>query len=395
MIPHSRPSLGEEEKKAVLKVLDSLQLAQGPRTAEFEKKFCALTGRKYAVAVSSGTSALMLALAAMEIGKGDEVIVPSFACSALLHAVHFLGARAVPADIDPEDFNLDPARVKTKIRRKTRAVIAAHSFGRVSRMKEIENLGIPVLEDATQALGASIGQKKAGAFGEAAIFSFYATKMSTTGEGGMVLTDSKRLAGILEDLRDYDKKETHRLRTNSKMTDLEAAMGLEQVCKLPEFIRRRREIASRYRVLLKDFPLSCPVEDESRDHVYFRFVVRIQKSESWLKELRRRRIDAKRPIFKPLHRVLQISPKEFPETERAIKEACSLPIFPSMTAEEWEQISSAFGMMAGRACQRQLSEPSGLGPAEGGPDGESAGGRMPPEQTNRRCRRQALPARRS
>ncbi len=360
MIPHSRPSLGEEEKKAVAAVLDSIHIAQGPKVAEFEKKFCDFTGRKYAVAVSSGTSALMIALAALGISKGDEVIVPSFACAALLHAVHILGAKAVPADIDPEDFNLDPRDVKKRIRRKTKAIIAAHSFGRASRMKEIQSLGIPVIEDATQALGASLSGKKAGAFGEASIFSFYATKMITTGEGGMVLTDSKRIAGILEDLRDYDKKKTHRLRTNSKMTDLEAAMGIEQLRKLPEFIRKRREIALKYRSLftvilrpkaeesLRSFAslrmtkIILPVEDEDRDHVYFRFVVRIKnKSGVWIKDWVRRGIDVKRPVFKALHTVLGLPEMKFPETEKAMKEVVSLPIFPSMTGEEWKEIVKA------------------------------------------------------
>lgn len=342
MIPHSRPSLGEEEKRAVRGVLESLHIAQGPKVAEFERKFCDFTGRKYAVAVSSGTSALMLALAGLGISKGDEVIVPSFACSALLHAVDILGAKPVPSDIDSEDFNLDPQAARKKITRKTKAIIAAHSFGRASRMKEISRLGIPVVEDATQGLGSSIGQKKAGAFGEASVFSFYATKMITTGEGGMILTDSKRLAAIFSDLRDYDKKESHRLRTNSKMTDLEAAMGIEQLRKLPEFIRKRREIASNYRRILRDYPLIFPVEGEGRDHVYFRFVVRVkQKAGAWIRDLRRRGMDAKQPVFKPLHEVLGLSKNGFPETARAMKEACSLPIFPSMTAREWREAVSA------------------------------------------------------
>ncbi len=341
MIPHSRPSLGEEEKKAVREVLDSLYIAQGPKTEEFEKRMAAFIGRRYAIAVSSGTSGLMLSLMALGISKGGEVIVPSFACSALLHAVHILGAKAVPADIDPLDFNLNPQDVKKKISRRTKAVIAAHSFGRVSRMKEIEKLGVPVIEDATQALGASLGPQKAGAFGEISVFSFYATKMITTGEGGMVLTSSKKLAGILSDLRDYDKKETSRLRTNSKMTDLEAAIGIEQLKKLPGFIAKRREIAAGYRKLLKDFPIICPVEDENRDHVYFRFVVRAKNAAGWIGELRRRGIDAKHPVFKPLHAVLGLSKSKYPETERAAKETVSLPIFPSMTREEWNETASA------------------------------------------------------
>jgi dTDP-4-amino-4,6-dideoxygalactose transaminase len=139
MIPHSRPALGMEEKKACLKVLDSLHIAQGKRVEEFESRFCGFVERKYGVAASSGTSALILALTALDVGPGDEVILPSYACAALLHAVHAVGAKAVPADIDLQDFNISPSAVKAGIRKQTKAILISHSFGRASCMKEILN----------------------------------------------------------------------------------------------------------------------------------------------------------------------------------------------------------------------------------------------------------------
>lgn len=342
MIPHSRPTLGPEEKSVVAQVLDSGQIAQGRKTIEFEKKFCAFTGRRYAVAVSSGTSALHLALVALGISRGDEVLLPSYTCAALLHAVDHVGARPVLADIDLEDFNLSVTDVRKKVRRRTKAVIVPHAFGRAARMEEILNLKIPVIEDGTQALGARVGRKRVGSFGVLSLFSFYATKMITTGEGGMVLTDSPRLAERIHDLRDYDKKENFKFRTNSKMTDVEAAMGIEQLKKLPSFIRRRRQIASGYQESLRGSGLFLPAEDSDRSHVYYRYVVRIPRGfKEWARRLFAQGIDAKSPVFKPLHPYLNLSDSSFPATVQAMKESLSLPIYPSLTDEECNQIYRA------------------------------------------------------
>jgi len=343
MIPHSRPTLGKEEKQACLKVLDSLQIAQGKKTEEFEKAFCRFTGRRYAVAVSSGTAALSLALRVLKVSGGDQVIVPSFNCAALLHAVDLVGAKPVCVDIDSEDFNISPACVKKTICRKTRVVIVPHLFGRAARIREIVKFGIPVIEDGTQALGAHVGSGRVGSFGEISVFSFYATKMMTTGEGGMLLTDSRKIAKALLDMRDYDKKNIYRFRTNSKMTDFQAAIGVEQLKKLPLFIRRRREIASRYRKAFgKMNPVALPEGDESRDHVYSRYVIRIEKNcRRWLEYFNSRGVDAKKPVYNLLHRYLGLSDALFPNSVRALKEVCSIPIYPSMTDADCRKICRA------------------------------------------------------
>ncbi len=346
MIPHSRPTLGTEEKEALLAVLDSGQIAQGERVIEFEKAFCELTGRRYAIAVSSGTSALYLALLALEVSGGDEVILPSYTCAALLHAIDAVGALPVLVDIDLSDFNLAVHEVKKKIRRKTRAVIVPHAFGRAARMEELADLVVPLIEDGTQALGARVGRKMVGGVGELSVFSFYATKMITTGEGGMVLTNSLRLAERLHDLRDYDRKETHRFRTNSKMTDLEAAMGFVQMKKLSGFVARRRELASRYREALKNLEVILPQEEKARDHVYYRFVIRVPKGKKeFMSALIARGIEVKEPVFKPLHQYLDLADSKFPFTIQAVKESCSLPLYPSLSDEACDRISEAIREM--------------------------------------------------
>lgn len=342
MIPHSRPTLGPEEKQAVACVLESGQIAQGEKVIEFEKSFCQFTGRRYAIAVSSGTAALQLSLTALEIATGDEVIVPSFTCAALLHAVEAAGARPAVVDVCLEDFNLSLSEIKKKARKKTKAVIVPHAFGLAAQMEKLEDLGIPILEDGTQALGGHVGQRKVGSFGIASVFSFYATKMITTGEGGMVLTNSPRFADRLHDLRDYDKKETHRFRTNSKMTDIEAAMGIEQLKKLEQFVQRRREIAACYQKALEGLGAVLPREGEGRQSVYYRYVIRIQRGRrEFLRRLLAKGIEAKEPIFKPLHQYLGLRDARFPATVQAMKESCSLPIYPSLDDASCREVAQA------------------------------------------------------
>lgn len=344
MIPHSKPTLGGEEKKVCAQVLDSLQIAQGEKVRTFERQFCEFAGRRHGIAVSSGTAALTLALAALDVSRSDQVILPSYACVALLHAVHQVGARPILVDADGEDLNVSCAEIQKKITARTKAVIVPHLFGRAARIDELERFRrrLHVIEDGTQALGAVAGNRRVGGWGSVSVFSFYATKMITTGEGGMIVTDSDRVARTLRDLRDYDKKSKYRIRTNSKMTDLEAAIGIEQLKKLASFIRARREIAGRYSRAFEHSGIRLPVEDDQRSHVFYRYVVRIKhRASEWLKALEAEGIGAKRPVFKPAHRYLDLPDNLFPVTMRAMKEAVSLPIFPSLSDEQCESVTRA------------------------------------------------------
>ena len=336
LIPHSRPSIGREEKQAALRVLNSGFIAQGPRVEEFEHRLARSVNRKYGIAVSSGTAALALALKGLGIGEGKDVLVPSYTCAALLHALDFSGARAAVADIDPEDMNLCADSARKHRTRRTATIIVPHLFGRAADMKALAKLGLPILEDGTQALGAICFGKPVGSFGEASVFSFYATKMITTGEGGMIVTDSSKLAARLRDMRDYDKKNNYRFRMNFKMTDLAAALGIEQLKKLPEFIRKRRTIAEEYNQAGisedNDKSFLLPVTSKERDHVYFRYVVRVSGGAAALiRSLNKKGIEAKSPIFKPLHRYLRLPLLYYPETERALQKAVSIPIFPGLS----------------------------------------------------------------
>ncbi len=353
-IPHSYPAFGREEKNASSRVLDSFCIAQGPKVEEFEHRFARSVDRKYGVAVSSGTAALVMALKALGISAKDKVAIPSYTCTALLHALDFTGAKPLITDISAEDMNLCAADLKRRLTSKTAAVMVPHLFGRATDMRSLLRLGVPVIEDGTQALGARTAGKSVGSFGVMSVFSFYATKMITTGEGGMIVTDSSALARKLKDMRDYDKKNTYRFRMNFKMTDLQAAIGIEQLKKLPDFVRARRKIAGFYTAALSssrkrgsdsrfrgnDRGLVLPFTSNDRAHVYFRYVLRVPGGAArLLRHLNRKGIEAKSPIFKPLHRYLGLPDRDYPETARALRQACSLPIYPALSADKARAIA--------------------------------------------------------
>lgn len=336
LIPHSRPSLTGSDIQAVSSVLESGQIAQGPVVDEFERQFSAYIGVKEAAATNSGTAALHLALLALGVKVKDEVIMPSFVCTAVLNAV--LQARATPvvADINPETYNLSPEDVKKKASRATKAVIVPHMFGCPADMEGLSELGIPIIEDCAQAAGARYKGRKTGGFGTLSIFSFYATKVLTTGEGGMVVGDSDELISRVKDLREYDNKDDYKLRFNCKMTDIQAALGLSQLSRLEEFLDRRRTIAERYFDEFKNLDFALPCRKEGREHIYYRFVVRTKKdASSFLESCQQKKVTCQRPVHTPLHVCLGLS--GFPHASEAWLKTLSIPLYPSLTEKEIEK----------------------------------------------------------
>lgn len=337
VIPHSRPLITESDIKAILSVLESGRLSQGPKVQEFERTFAAFIGKKEAIAVSSGSAALHLALLALNIKENDEVIIPSFVCTAVLNAVNHVGAKAVVVDIDSLTFDISVDSVKGAITSKTKAIIVPHMFGLPAEMEELSDLGIPIIEDCAQALGATFRGKKAGRFGLLSIFSFYSTKLMATGEGGMVLSDSEKLISKVRDLRDYDHKENYFPRFNYKMTDIQAALGISQLSLLDTFIEKRREIADRYFQELKNCRFSLPIWKEGREHIYYRFVVRARENASgYLEKSQKQKVMCCRPVFRPLH--MYLNQAGFPNASEAWEKSISIPIYPALSKEEEEEI---------------------------------------------------------
>ncbi|HCC54239.1 MAG TPA: aminotransferase DegT [Desulfobulbaceae bacterium] len=337
MIPHSRPTLGAEEAKAAAETILSGQIAHGPKVAEFEKRFADFLGLQRAVAVNSGTSALHLALLALGTKPGDEVIVPDYVCTALLNAVHYTGAIPVIADVSEADGNLDCQAALRLITPKTRAVIVPHMFGTpCAGITLFKERGIPVIEDCAQSVGAELAGGKVGTLGDLSIFSFYATKVMTCGEGGMVASNRPELTDTVADLCDYDNRDDYLPRYNYKMTDFQAAMGLVQLARLPDFIQRRREIAQRYNAGLKDLPLRLPSAQADRQPIHFRYIVRLANPESLLNHLRNHGISAAHPVFKPYQ--LLTKANDCPISLRLWHESLSLPIYPLLQDAEVDRV---------------------------------------------------------
>jgi len=280
VIPVMRPLLGEEEAAAAAETVRSGWVAQGPRVAEFERAFAAHVGAGHGVAVSSCTTGLHLLLHLLGTGAGDEVVVPSLSFIATANAVRYTGATPVFADVDPDTANLTPSTVEPVLTERTRAVMAVHQGGVPADVDGLRALcdprGIPVVEDAACAAGSTYRGRAVGAGAPLAAWSFHPRKLLTTGEGGMVTTDDTAWAGRLRRLREHgmsvsaaDRHRSDRvvleeyLETafNYRMTDLQAAIGLVQLSRLPAMVQRRRALATRYHEALASIPGLRPVRD--------------------------------------------------------------------------------------------------------------------------------------
>jgi len=339
MIPHSKVVLEEEDIAGVVEVLRSGQLAAGTKVRTLEENLASLIGVRYGAAVSSGTAALHLALLCLGIGHGSEVILPSYVCTALLNAVHYVRGTPVVVDVNPDTYNLEEEAIRGAITPKTGAIIVPHMFGLAADMDGILSLGVPVIEDCAQSVGARYKGKCTGSFGKLSIFSFYATKMICAAEGGLVLSDDVALIERIRDLRAYDEKEAYSVRYNYKLTDIQAALVISQLKRWPGLIRKRRKISRIYDAGLEGHVSRIPVNPEGSEHSYYRYVIQVDDPIGFLKEMRTRGVECRKPVFKPLHRYLNLS--GFPMTELAWSKAVSIPIYPSLSEIEADRIVDA------------------------------------------------------
>ncbi|MFH1201745.1 MAG: DegT/DnrJ/EryC1/StrS family aminotransferase [Candidatus Omnitrophota bacterium] len=335
MIPHSRPTLSKDDIDCVLAVLESGHISQGKFVFEFEKRFAKYLDVKGALVVNSGTSALHLCFLALGIKEKDEVILSTYQCSAVLNAILYVGSRPKFADIDADDFNISFIDTKKKLTRKTKAIIVSHMFGSPVDILPFRKLGIPVIEDCAQAIGAEYSGRKVGTFGDLSMTSFYTTKLLTTGEGGMVFSNNLSLLDKVRDLRDYDKKKSFKLRFNYKMTDIQAALGMSQLKKLDKFINQRRYLARRYNKAFSNCDFDSP--KSTKGHIYFRYVIRIKKDlRKALNFLKRNNVICERPVYKLLHKYL--GQRSYPRAEAAWNSAVSIPIYPSLKPNEQKRV---------------------------------------------------------
>lgn len=339
LIQHSKPAFYKEDAGLFKSVLKSSQIASGEIVKNFEKRFSGYLGRNGTVATNSGTSALHLSLLALDIGKGDEVIIPSYVCTSLLNAINYVNAKPVLADIDYDTFNISLEDTKQKLTKRTKAVVMPHMFGLPCDIDEFLKLGLPIIEDCAQSLGASYRHKLTGSFGLISIFSFYATKLITTGYGGMVVSDSKKLLDKVRDLNEMDKREEYKIRYNYKMTDLQAALGISQLRHIGDFIKIRKRIANAYTHALSAYDLKLPiVKKQSTEHIFYRYVIKTKRADFIKRYLRKNGIETLPPVYKPLHRYLSLDKRDFPNSERVYREAVSLPIYPALRKNEFLKV---------------------------------------------------------
>lgn len=359
-IPLSAPDIDEADIAAVTAVLRTRQLSRGPRTEEFEAAMARYIGAPHAIAVSSGTAGLHLALISLGIGLGDEVIVPSFAFVAVASAVRYTGARPVFADIDAETLNLAPAAVEAAVTLRTRAIIAVHTFGRPADIPALADLAhrhhLLLIEDACEAIGAEVGGRRVGSFGNAAVFGFYPNKQITAGEGGMVVTPHSEAAERMRALRNHGRYESKsggwldcaELGYNYRLSEMQCALGLSQLCRVDAILARREAVARRYAELLADeTSVQLPATDVPGQRLsWFVFVVRIAQGErDRVQQLLGEAGIASGRYFPPIHRQPAYAswrePFPLPNTELAAERALALPFFNRITGEQIERVCEA------------------------------------------------------
>ncbi|WP_433968420.1 DegT/DnrJ/EryC1/StrS family aminotransferase [Tunturiibacter gelidiferens] len=370
MIPVARPCIGVEEERAVIDVLRSGWVTQGPRVAEFEEKFSDYIGCDHSVAVSSCTAALHLALSSSGIGPGDEVICPSLSFIATANSIAYTGATPIFGDIDLATYNLDPTRLEEAISPRTKAILIVHQIGLPAEMNELLAVaakhGLTVIEDAACAIGSEYDGKLIGKpLGTMACFSFHPRKILTTGEGGMITTSDAKLAERLRRLRQHAMSLSDVVRHNAKqtssetydevgfnfrMTDMQAAIGITQLGRLGNFLRRRRYLAARYTKALQNLPwLQTPMVPLNCRHNYQSYMVRLvgdfaAKRDAIMQELLQKNISTRRAIM-ATHRELPYRSERWdhslPQTNVATDTGLILPLFHQMTESDQDYIIEA------------------------------------------------------
>lgn len=349
-VPITAPHIGEAEREAASRVLLSGHLAQGLEVAEFENEFAEVVDGRQCVAVNSGTSALLLALLAAGVRRGDEVIVPSFSVAATANAVSLAGATPVFADIRPDDWCLDPDSAAATVTSRTAAIVPVHLYGQPARMRELravaDRYGLLLIEDAAQAHAARDEDGRlAGAIGDAAAFSFYATKNMTTGEGGMVVARDADVARRARMLRDHGEQERYNsaiVGYSMAMTDMAAAIGRAQLRSLPAWNERRRANAAVLTEALRGVPgVKPPVVRTGVHHVFHLYTVDCDDRDRIRTLLSTDGIETGIYYPVPVHRQPAFqAAADLPQTDRAAARVLSLPVHPAVQRNDLERIAA-------------------------------------------------------
>ncbi|MBI2020019.1 DegT/DnrJ/EryC1/StrS aminotransferase family protein [Candidatus Daviesbacteria bacterium] len=357
MIPVSKPIIPKNAERNLLECLKTGWVSSvGPFINLFEESFAKYLGISFAITSTSGTASLHLALAALNIGKGDEVIVPTFTMIAPVFAVLYVGAKPVLVDSDLDTWNMDTSLIEKKITKKTKAILVVHIYGHPADLKPIlalaKKYGLFIIEDAAESLGSEYQGKKVGTFGDVACFSFYANKTITTGEGGMVVTNNKKLAKRLRLLKDMAHSPKKRfLHTEVaftyRMTNMQAALGLAQMEIIDKIIEKKRSIAKFYHLRFSKLPsLTLPPEKAWAKNVYWMYGILVKDRDKIRSKLKKQGIDT-RDFFIPMHQQVVLAKlnliqnKHYPVADYLSKHGLYLPSGPNLIIEEQKKVCQA------------------------------------------------------
>ena len=354
MIPAAKPLVGDEERAAVDRVLRSGMMAQGPEVAAFEEEFSKYVGGRKCVAVNSGTSGLHMALVAAGLKAGDEVIVPSFTFAATANSVALTGATPVFVDIDPKTFNIDPAAIEAAITPRTKGIQPVHLYGLPAQMDVINEIAckhnILVFEDAAQAHLATLNGQYVGSFGYAATFSFYPTKNMTSGEGGIIACANDEMTRMCKLLRNQGMEKRYENEVvgfNTRMTDIHAAIGREQLKKIEGWTKTRQANAKFLDENLKG--VVTPYVTPGATHVYHQYTIRIvgHDRDKFAEEMTKRGVGNGVYYPIPVHQLQSFGLKfDLPNTTSACKEVLSIPVHPALTQSELETVVEVINSIA-------------------------------------------------
>ena len=339
----ARPDVGAEEAAAVAEVLESGQLTMGPKVAELEAELARACGLEHAIAVSSGTAALHLAVLALGIGPGDEVLVPAYTFPATANVVALAGAKPVLVDVEPQTFDVDPAKIEVGPR--TKAIVPVHLFGRPARLEQLPD--VTLLEDAAGALGARRQGRPCGGLGAAGCLSFHPRKIVTTGEGGAVTTNDPELAERVRSLRHHGWSPSDRYDDmpggafNYRLSDVLCAVGIPQVQRLEELLARREEIAAGYAERLSELPVVLPGADEGDRHGWQAYVIQLDRRDAALAHLRAHGIQCQIGTY-ALHRLSAYRDQgSFPGADACFERALALPLHSRLTESDLDRVAEA------------------------------------------------------
>ena len=353
-------NIKSEINKEILKILNNTAFNLGEDLEKFEEEFAQYCNVKYSVGVSSGTDAIIIALKALEICTGDEVITAPNSFIATAEAISLAGATPVFVDINKDDFNIDPSKIDEKITKKTKVILPVHLYGQPSNIKEIikiaKKYNLFVVEDACQAHGAEFESKKIGTFGEVGCFSFYPGKnLGAYGDGGAVITDNEELYNKMVLLRSHGEIEKNKheiIGSTNRLDNLQAGILRVKLKYLNEWNRKRRKNASIYRKYLNDLKVIIPKEFKGRRHVYHLFVIRVRNRDEVRKKLSDRGIGTGIHYPTPIHlqnayKFLEYKKGDFPVSEKVADEILSLPMFPELSEEQIKYVCDSLKEIIG------------------------------------------------